>query len=124
MLVAGEVKGELARIVPARRCCRAAELAGLLASDRPGAEDVLSTFDHGTARIAVQLAASLGIAYSGPHAPASRRGAVRGTRHHLRVVVDREGLEAWSWEAAAACDRRAYLRGLLLATGSISLTSG
>ena len=27
MLVASEVKGELARIVPARHCCRRAELA-------------------------------------------------------------------------------------------------
>src|SRR5207248_4215696 len=75
MLVAGEVKGELARIVPARTCCRRAELAGLLSTDRTVGE--VSTFDYGTARIAVQLAASLRLEISGPH-PASRSSRPAG----------------------------------------------
>jgi DNA-binding transcriptional regulator WhiA len=118
MLVASEVKGELARIVPARRCCRTAELAGLLAADRTSGG--VSTFDHGTARIAVQLAASLGLASSGPHPAFGRRG--RG-RHHLVVGLDESALPAWTWRDAPACDRRAHLRGILLGAGSISLSS-
>jgi DNA-binding transcriptional regulator WhiA len=122
MLVASEVKGELARIVPARLCCRRAELAGLLSTDRTiGA---VSTFDYGTARIAVQLAASLGLPISGPH-PAPRAGRTAADRsprrHHLVVGLDRAAVGEWSWETAPACDRRAYLRGVLLGRGSISL---
>jgi hypothetical protein len=121
MLVAGAVKGELARIVPARTCCRRAELAGLLLNDRGVAG--LSTFDHGTARITVQLASSLGVPYSGPHAATSASPHVAG-RHHLLVTVDPADFRDWSWDVAPACDRRAYLRGVLLANASISLTSG
>ena len=36
MLVAAEIKGELARIQPARDHCQRAELAGLLAGDGAG----------------------------------------------------------------------------------------
>ena len=122
MLVASEVKGELARIVPARLCCRRAELAGLLSTDRTiGA---VSTFDYGTARIAVQLAASLGLPISGPH-PASRSGRPlrdrSPRRHHLVVGLDQAAIGEWAWDSAPACDRRAYLRGVLLGRGSISL---
>ena len=93
MLVAGEVKGELARIVPARTCCRRAELAGLLSTDRTVGQ--VSTFDYGTARIAVQLAASLGLPISGPH-PAVWSGRPAGDRsprrHHLVVGLDRASI--------------------------------
>ncbi len=126
MLVASEVKGELARIVPARVCCRRAELAGLLSVDRT--VGAVSTFEYATARIAVQLATSLGLSISGPH-PASRSGRAAGerpsARHHLVVGLERGAIGDWAWETAPACDRRAFLRGVLLAAGSISLgTSG
>lgn len=118
MLVASEVKGELARIHPARACCRRAELAGLLYGDpRAG----ISTLDHSTARIAVQLATSLGIPAEPP-----RRGAHPAPapgRHHLHVALDPAVADAWSWNEAKACDRRAFLRGVLLGSGSISLTA-
>jgi DNA-binding protein WhiA len=45
------------------------------------------------------------------------------TRRHLDVRVDRAGLGAWRWREAPACDRRSFLRGALLGSGSISLTS-
>lgn len=125
MLVASEVKGELARILPARTCCRRAELAGLLSADRT--VGAVSTFEYGTARIAVQLASSLGLPISGPH-PASRSGRQGrqlgdrvSRRHHLVVGLARGAIGDWSWESAPACDRRAYLRGVLLGGGSISL---
>ncbi|HEX6127440.1 MAG TPA: DNA-binding protein WhiA [Candidatus Limnocylindria bacterium] len=112
MLVASELKGELARIHPARTCCRRAELAGLLYAGRTAAG--VSTLDHATARVAVQLASSLGIPVEpGRMAPATRR--------HLEVALDPGLAAGWSWADALACDRRAFLRGVLL-SGSVSLT--
>jgi len=122
MLVASEVKGELARIVPARLCCRRAELAGLLSTDRT--VGAVSTFEYGTARIAVQLAASLDLPISGPH-PVSRAGRPAAERspgrHHLVVGLERGAIGDWSWASAPTCDRRAYIRGVVLGSGSISL---
>lgn len=127
MLVASEVKGELARIVPARTCCRRAELAGLLWTDRTLAG--VSTFDHATARIAVQLASLLGVETSGPFPAAggsrtgpSPRSSGHG-RHHLVVGLDADAVAGWTWDAAPACDHRAFLRGVLLGGGSISLAA-
>jgi hypothetical protein len=112
MLVASELKGELARIHPARTCCRRAELAGLLYAGRTAAG--VSTLDHATARVAVQLAGSLGIRVAPRLAPASGR-------RHLEVALDPQLAAGWSWAEAKPCDRRAFLRGVLLA-GSMSLT--
>ncbi len=87
----------------------------------------VSTFDYGTARIAVQLAASLGFPISGPH-PASRSGRPlrdrSPRRHHLVVGLDQAAIGEWAWDSAPACDRRAYLRGVVLGRGSISLGTG
>ncbi|MEA2652621.1 MAG: cell division protein WhiA [Chloroflexota bacterium] len=117
MLLAGEVKGELARIQPARACCRRAELLGLL----HGSGGHLRTLDHATARTAVLLAGSLGVRVEPPGAMA---GADRvrhpGSRRHLVVEVPRRQLGTWLWVDAPACDRRAFLRGALLGSGSIS----
>lgn len=130
MLVASEVKGELARIVPARSCCRRAELAGLVWVDRT--DGGVSTFDHATARIAVQLATLLGIAASGPHpaggarvpgGPVTSRSSRGRGRHHLVVGLDEASIGSWSWEHAPACDHRAFLRGVLLGGGSLSLAA-
>ena len=69
MLVASELKGELARIHPARSCCRRAELAGLLfAQTRPAsaASAAIRTLEHPTARVAVQLASAVGVPAEGP----------------------------------------------------------
>lgn len=119
MLVASEVKAELARIVPARACCRRAELAGLLYADRsrPG----LRTLDHATARIGVQLAASLGLPLTSPTTRPAARG--RG-RHHLEVGVTEDAAgRDWTWDGSPTCDRRAFLRGVVLGSGSVSLTA-
>jgi cell division protein WhiA len=114
MLVARELKGELARIQPVRACCRRAELVGLLYAGRY--REGVSTLDHATARIAVHLASSLGIAA----VPARARPATTG-RHHLRVAVDRSLTDGWHWSAAKSCDRRAFVRGVLL-SASISMS--
>jgi DNA-binding transcriptional regulator WhiA len=123
MLVATELKGELARIQPARICCRRAELAGLLfAGGRRGPRSSLvRTLDHATARIAVQLAASIGMPAEGPMPAGGRPVTHRpaGGRHHLQVELD-QSADEWSWADAKACDRRAFLRGSLL-NASISM---
>jgi cell division protein WhiA len=117
VLVARELKGELARIQPARACCRRSELAGLLFAGRQGGQ--VSTLDHATARIAVQLATSLDVPAAGPLRATGGRGTSPG-RHHLQVVLDRGVADGWRWATARACDRRAFLRGALLGA-SISL---
>lgn len=121
MLVASELKGELARIHPARACCRRAELQGLLYADEAGTG--LKTLDHATARIAVQLAASLGLGDAMPRSGASLGGGRESGstgRHHLQVSVDRAGAGDWQWREAPTHDRRAFLRGVLLGGGSVS----
>ncbi len=115
MLVATELKSELARIRPARPCCRRAELAGLLYGhgDRNG----VRTLDHATARTAVQLASALGI---GATAPGTTAAATRSGRHHLEVSLD--GFTADDPAGLQSpCDRRAFVRGALLGSASISL---
>ena len=119
MELAGEVKGELARIHPARACCRRAELVGLVhGSDGP----ILRTLDHATARTAVHLASAIGLAIDPPRPSPSAKRAPR-SRHHLLVELDGAIADVWTWDAAPACDRRSYLRGMLLASGSISFTA-
>lgn len=116
MLVASELRGELARIRPARACCRRAELVGLL--QPAGADRGLRTLDHATARIAVQLAASIGLAATAPRASATGRHAPG--RHHLQVALG-DGLpSSWGLVTSRVCDQRAFLRGLLLSAGSVS----
>lgn len=116
MLLADEVRGELARIQPARDCDRRAELLGLLHGS-PGRP--FRTLDHAVARTAVHLATSLGLRVDPPR-PSSTGRARAGGRHHLIVEIDPSGLGAWSWDAAPACDRKAFLRGVLLGSGSLS----
>jgi hypothetical protein len=118
MLVAAELKGELARIQPARACCRRAELVGLLyAAPRDAASDTprVRTLDHATARVAVHLAGTIGVSGLAPMRSAGR--------HHLEVRLGSADPDAWTWAAAKACDRRAFLRGALL-NASISLGAG
>lgn len=120
MLVASELKGELARIRPARRCCHRAELIGLLHGT---AGDTVRTLDRATARIAIQLAASLAFPTV---AGRSRATSPEGRRHptprrsHLSVPIPDALADEWPWRTAKACDRRAFLRGLLLGSSSIS----
>lgn len=119
MLLAGEVKGELARIHPARACCRRAELVGIL---HGAGGPTLRTLDHAIARTAVHLATALGMAVDPPRAAAPDRRGDR-SRHHLVVELDPRVADGWSWGSAPSHDRRAFVRGVLLASGSISFTS-
>ena len=120
MLVASELRGELARIRPARACCRRAELVGLLQGAAP--DGSVRTLDHATARTAVQLAASLGVAVPAPRPPAGIPHAPG--RHHLQVTLAEVPAADWREVTTKACDRRAFLRGLLLGSGSASAGPG
>ena len=117
MLLAGEVKGELARIQPARACCRRAELLGLIHGSPSGR---LRTLDHATARTAVLLAGSLGVSVDPPRPSPDGERRNAGARHHLVVEIARDQLGTWHWRNAPACDRRSFLRGVLLGSSSIS----
>lgn len=110
MRLARDVKGELARIEPARACCRQAELEGL----RFQGGEAIRTLDPSTARVAMRLSAS----------PATSSHIERGsgTRHHLAVAAPRQGGE-WRWASAQACDWRAFLRGVVLGSGSLSFST-
>jgi hypothetical protein len=110
MRLARDVKGELARIEPARACCRRAELEGLRFQDG----DAIRTLDPSTARVAMRLTAG--------RAVTSRMDRGSGTRHHLAVPAPRRRGE-WRWASAAACDRRAFLRGVVLGSGSLSFST-
>lgn len=123
MLLAGEVKGELARIHPARNCCRRAELAGLLYGNR-AANGGVRTLDHATARTAMHLATSIGLRATTPPGSASaQQGSVR-VRHHLQVRLEPDAPRPWHWGQSATCDRRSFLRGVLLGSASLSLGTG
>ena len=107
MRPARDVRGELARIEPARACCRAAELAGLRF------DGGIRSLDPATVRVAVRLGAGRDL--SGP----ADRGS--GTRHHL-AVLGAGADDGWSWTGAEPHDRQAFLRGVVLGSGSLSFS--
>jgi hypothetical protein len=115
MRLARDVKGELARIEPALACCRQAELEGL----RFQGGEAIRTLDPSTARVAMRLSAS-----PANPSPATAIRAERGSgmRHHLAVAAPRRG-GTWRWASAKACDRRAFLRGVVLGSGSLSFST-
>ena len=98
------LRSELAAIDPARPCDRRSEAAGL-ASAAPAREGPV-------ARLAIRLG----------------RGGARGragTGHAVGDPLDAaDRSQPFDWPAAAEHCRMAYLRGLFLARGSLSLASG
>jgi hypothetical protein len=107
MRPARDVKGELARIEPARACCRTAELAGLRF------DGAIRSLDPATVRVAVRLGAGRDVA---GHAGRGSR-----TRHHL-ALLDGGSDDRWSWAAAAPHDHQAFLRGVVLGSSSVSFS--
>lgn len=93
------LRAEVAAVDPARPCDRAAELAGL--------GRVLVTREAAVARLAVRM---------GGHAAPHRPHTVR------RTITLPEG--SFSWSSSPEHCRFAWLRGLFLAHGSLSLAAG
>ena len=92
------LRAELAAIDPSRPCDRRAEAAGLGAAP-PGREGPV-------ARLAIRL------------------GRGRGRAGSAEDDIQTGQTEAFDWSSAAEHCRMAYLRGLFLARGSLSLASG
>ena len=109
------LRSELAAIDPPRACDRRAEMAGLGAA--------LATREPSVARLALRLEREIGRDENRPDdrphvvLPASGRRAYR-VRHDGASPV-----EAFGWDDAADHCRLAYLRGLFLARGSLSLST-
>ena len=102
------LRAELAAVEPHRRCCRAAELAGLAGAFAPRRRTVT--------RVALRLSRGRG------GEPADETGrATAGTSAGVSGPVQPAPFE---WNRAAEHCRIAYLRGRFLAHGSLSLASG
>jgi DNA-binding transcriptional ArsR family regulator len=99
------LRAELSAIEPHRRCCRAAELAGLAGAFEPRRRTVT--------RVALKLSRGR-VGESGGTAPAG--GAIAGAQPQEAPPFD--------WDRVAEHCRIAYLRGRFLAHGSLSLASG
>ena len=102
------LRAELAAVEPHRRCCRAAELAGLAGAFEPRRRTVT--------RVALRLSRGR----AGEMADEAGRAAV-GTSTGVPVPAQSQPFE---WNRAAEHCRIAYLRGRFLAHGSLSLASG
>ena len=99
--LAQALRAELAAIDPPRRCCRQAESVGLVGAFEPRRRAI--------ARLEVRLRRS-------------RAGAdaATGAAHDGVAAID----PAFDWGGSAEHCRVAYLRGLFLAHGSLSLAAG
>jgi hypothetical protein len=102
------LRAELAAVEPHRRCCRAAELAGLAGAFEPRRRTVT--------RVALRLSRGR----AGEMADEAGRAAV-GASTGVPVPAQSQPFE---WNRAAEHCRIAYLRGRFLAHGSLSLASG
>src|SRR5581483_4369205 len=141
MTLSEDLRDELAQIVPARRCCRLAELSALFHASgawhlRDGAIAVeLDLVSSSGARRAFALLRDLGV--RSEIRTYRRRAFDQATRYQLHVTVDDAALgllrEAGVLSPSGAplevppkrvvgrsCCRGAYLRGALLGAGSLS----
>ena len=110
--LADALRAELAAIDPPRRCCRAAEAAGLAGTFAPRRRTI--------ARVALRLARGRVPVET---APAEIRPAGAATEA-ARAAPAPPVPAAFDWERSAEHCRVAYLRGRFLAHGSLSLASG
>lgn len=107
------LRAELAAVEPHRRCCRAAELAGLAGAFEPRRRTV--------ARVALRLRRSRA------GESADERGRSEARASATRASADAAAPvqpQPFEWNRAAEHCRIAYLRGRFLAHGSLSLASG
>ncbi|MFL5757445.1 MAG: DNA-binding protein WhiA [Chloroflexota bacterium] len=95
------LRAELAAIEPARACDRRAEALGL--------GPTVATREPSVARVAVRLGA---------------RPVAGGGRSTRRFAFADAGTQSFDWDASAEHCRLAWLRGLFLARGSLSVSAG
>jgi hypothetical protein len=108
--LADALRAELAAIDPPRRCCRAAEEAGLAGTFEPRRRPI--------ARVALRLSRGRAPGETAPiePSPAGASSAAGGAAGPVPATFD--------WARSAEHCRVAYLRGRFLAHGSLSLASG
>jgi DNA-binding transcriptional regulator WhiA len=117
--LADALRAELAAIDPPRRCCRAAEAAGLAGTFAPRRRTI--------ARVALRLSRGR---VPGETAPAGATpGGVAAGAAVLEAATTMSPAAvpapaAFDWSRSAQHCRVAYLRGRFLAHGSLSLASG
>ena len=110
--LAAEIRAELAAVDPRRPCCRAAQSAAL-------ADLAWRRGSRGRRAPLLRTAVRLG------HRPGEAMGEALGQavgEASGEAFDDRIG--GWSWESSAEHCRIAYLRGLFLTHGSLSLADG
>jgi DNA-binding transcriptional ArsR family regulator len=116
--LAEAIRAELSAIDPPRRCCRLAERAGLGGAFERRRRTIvrleLRLRRPSAAVVAAAAAAGGGAAVATAGAPADRAA----------MVVASPSVPDFDWSSAAEHCRTAYLRGLFLAHGSLSLASG
>ena len=138
MSFSSQTKEELARVWPPHACCQRGELAGLVRGGslqlhgRGEAALVLATEHLFVARKALHLGKSLGMQQPALTQRQNPRGEGRVYELHLPVtarmlvelgIIDEEGRIANTLPehlTERGCARRAFLRGLFLATGSVN----
>jgi len=104
------IRAELAAVDPPRRCCRAAEAAGLAGAFEPRRRSIV--------RVALRMARGR---VPGDSAASTGTPAAAGVGPVPAAAVAIRPLE---WATAADHCRAAWLRGRFLAHGSLSLSSG
>jgi hypothetical protein len=112
------LRAELAAIDPSRPCDRRAEAAGL-ASGRPSREGPVARL---TVRLGLARARSLARSRGSGATPAGSGAAA--TPWGVSATDTAPTVGVFDWSAAAEHCRMAYLRGLFLVRGSLSLASG
>jgi hypothetical protein len=111
--LAASLRAELAAIDPTRRCCREAETIGLVGAFEPRRR-AIARLELRLRRSRAEAEAAVGAAGGGALGAAT--GGVATGAAATNAVFD--------WDGSAEHCRVAYLRGLFLAHGSLSLSAG
>lgn len=114
--LADALRAELAAIDPPRRCCRAAEAAGLAGTFEPRRRPI--------ARVALRLSRGRVPGETAPVAPAPAGASTSAGAFTAAEVAAGPMPATFDWARSAEHCRVAYLRGRFLAHGSLSLASG
>jgi DNA-binding transcriptional regulator WhiA len=125
--LADALRAELAAIDPPRRCCRAAEAAGLAGTFAPRRRTIARVgLRLARGRVPVETAPAgtrpAGAAAAAGSVPAG--AATEAARTAAATEAARTASTTFDWERSAEHCRVAYLRGRFLAHGSLSLASG
>ena len=121
------LRAELAAVDPPRRCCRAAEIAGLAGAFYRRRRTVTRVILRLRGRAALHAGGSTDPSIVRARSGAARAAAAaRAIERTVKLSDELPRIESspFEWRTAAEHCRVAYLRGRFLAHGSLSLASG